>query len=200
MASSMQKHDHENPMEATANEEARSGEIREVRITSGITPEDVEALLEMAAASGLFSPDLMMSAEDMAWDSAYGDGDEDHAFLKASISGADGTRLAGFICYGPVPHWNGNHELYGIAVDPQFQRLGIGSALISEMIRRVGVEGGKRIFLETGDSRQFENARLFYEANGFVMEHRFCKQFIPTDGDVVYRFDLDGDTAGEQYQ
>lgn len=187
-------------MDITTKEEPRSGEIQEVLITAGITPEDVEPLLDMAAACGLFSPDQMMSAEDMAWDSAYGNGNEMHTFLKATISMTNGNSLGGFICYGPVAYWDDNHELYGIAVDPRFQRLGIGSALVSEMLRRVSADGGKRIFLETGDSRNFENTRRFYEANGFVMEHRFHKQFIPTVGDVVYRFDIDADTVEEQYQ
>ncbi|MBC16980.1 GCN5-related N-acetyltransferase [Pseudodesulfovibrio profundus] len=187
-------------MDITIKEEPRFNEIIEVSIHSGITPDDVDTLLDMAASSGLFASDLMMSTEDMAWDSAYSDGNEPHIFLKATYSTTGENRTAGFICFGPIDRWDGYYELYGIAVDPACQRLGIGSALLSEMIRQITVAGGKGIFLETGGGRSFENARLFYEANGFTQETRFHKQFIPSAGDVVYRFDIDTDGKEEQQQ
>lgn len=187
-------------MDIITKEEPRFNDIIEISIHSGILPEDVEVILDMAASSGLFSSDLIMSAEDMAWDSAYGDGSEPHVFLRATINDTGKPRTAGFICFGPIDRWRGNYELYGIAVEPNCQRIGIGSALVSEMIRQVSTAGGKGIFLETGGGRAFENARLFYEANGFSKETRFLKQFIPTAGDVVYRFDIDTDDVDEQHQ
>lgn len=175
-------------------------EVREVRIVSGLKPEDVESVLNMAGASGLFSPDAMMAAEDMAWDTAYGDGGENHTFLLAKVD-AGGTDLAvGFICYGPIAHWPGEYELYGIAVMPDYQRMGIGSGLVAEMTRRIVGRGGRRIFLETGEDRAFENARCFYEANEFVCERRFHKQFIPLDGGVIYRLDIAAEENDQQYQ
>lgn len=174
--------------------------VREVRILSGIIADDVETILNMAVVSGVFSSDAMMSLEDMAWDSAYGDGNKSHTFLKSTISESGVDKTVGFICFGPIPHWQGRFEMYGIAVDPEFQRLGIGSALIAEMNRQVARTKGKQVFLETGDDRLFEDARQFYEANGFIHEYRFFKQFIPVDGGVVYRFDIDTDDSDENYQ
>lgn len=98
----------------------------------------------------------------------------------------DGEKLIGFLCYSEIPHWPQNYELYGLAVTPEYQRLGIGSALVTEMKRKVAALGGRRIFLETGQDRTFEKARLFYEANDYTMEYRFFKQFIPKDNSVVY--------------
>lgn len=184
----------------TTNDTPGHCEAQEVRITSGITPDDVETILNMAAASGLFTSDLMMSAEDMAWDSAYGDGNEFHTFLKASACGPEGNMVVGFICFGPIPRWDGNFEMYGIAVDPEYQRLGIGSALMSEMNRQIALANGKQVFLETGEDRIFENARLFYEANNFIQEPHFIRHFVPTDGGVVYCCDIDSDHSDEQYQ
>jgi ribosomal protein S18 acetylase RimI-like enzyme len=187
-------------MDTTTRNDDASEEMREVRISTGITPEDVETVLNMAASSGLFSSDAMMSAEDMAWDCAYGNGEEAQTFLVAKIEDAEGGRIIGFLCYGPILHWPGEFELYGITVDPEFRRLGIGSALVSEMIRRVARETGRSIFLETGEGRAFENAHRFYEANDFSLQHRFCKQFIPMDGGLVYRLLIDEDDVENQYQ
>ncbi|WP_316897617.1 GNAT family N-acetyltransferase [Pseudodesulfovibrio indicus] len=187
-------------MDTTTREEEPREEMWEVRISAGITPDDVETILNMAGSSGLFSTDAMMSAEDMAWDCAYGNGEEMQTFLLARIDQEGADRIIGFVCYGPIRHWPGDHELYGITVDPEFRRLGIGSALVAEMIRRVAEEKGKRIFLETGAGRAFENARLFYEANDFAQQQRFCKQFIPMEGGLVYRFNIDAEEADKQYQ
>ena len=187
-------------MDMTVSENDRTPEVPEVRIVAQITPAQVEEVLNLAAASGLFSSDAMMSAEDMAWDSAYGDGSEPHDFLLAVLGEQDGARPVGFVCYGPIPHWPDNFELYGIAVDPEFQRMGIGSALVSEMNRRVAARKGKRILLETGKDRPFEPARSFYEANGYEQEQRFLRQFIPVDDGVVYRLNIEPGEADPNYQ
>ena len=184
----------------TTQEPTAFQNTREVRIASGITPHDVETLLEMAGSSGLFSSDAMLSTEDMAWDSAYGDGSEAHVFLLARTGDAAGDRIVGFLCFGPIPHWPENYELYGIAVDPEYRRLGIGSGLIAEMCRRVAEATGRKIFLETGARKAFEAARCFYEAAGFECEYRFHKHFIPIEGDTVYRLDVVPDESDHQYQ
>jgi len=178
--------------ETQVEEDIPSDNLPEVHIVSGIKPEEVEAVLSMAAASGRFSSDAMMSAEDMAWDSAYGDGGEPHAFILAKTGSPAGPTI-GFLCYGPISNWPENFELYGIAVSPEYQRLGIGTALVTEMRRRLGSAPGRRVFLETGDDEPFAGARSFYEANGFDQEHRFHKHFIPLEGGVVYRLNLDAD-------
>lgn len=182
------------------NTELHPDDVCEVRIVSGLTPDDVEIVLNMAAVSGTFSSDIMMSAEEMAWGSAYGDGSELYTFLKATINESGEEKTVGYICFGPIPHWPGNHELYGIVIESEHQRLGIGSGLVAEMQRQIAISNGEYIFLEIGTDRIFENARLFYEANDFVHEHRFFKQFLPTDGGIVYRLKIGTDTADKQHQ
>ncbi len=174
-----------------AEEDTSSTALPEVHIVRGIRPDEVDAVLALAGSSGLFTSDAMMAAEDMAWDSAYGEGEEPHTFILAKTAGTD-CKVIGFVCYGPIEGWAGNHELYGIAVSPEFQRLGIGSALVAEMRRRIG-SGKGGIFLETGGDKAFAGARSFYESNEFEREERFHKHFIPLDGGVVYRLDLSAD-------
>lgn len=175
-------------------------EVREVRIESGLKPEDVETILDMAGASGLFSANAMMDAEDMAWDTAYGDSSDDHTFLQAKVDAGGEVQTVGFICFGPIPHWPGEYELYGITVSHEYQRMGIGSGLVTEMLRRIKESGGRRVFLETGEDKGYESARCFYEANEFVCERRFHKQFIPLDGGVIYRLDVVSGESDQHYQ
>jgi len=175
------------------SQEDPSVKTQEVEISSWITPDDVEIILNMIAASGLFSSSEMDSAESLAWDSAYGNGSEPDIFLKATIEDAGREAIIGFLCFGPIPYWPGNYELYALAVEPEFQRLGIGSALLTEMNKLIANQSGSSIFLETKTDRSYETARLFCEANNFSPEHRFIKQFIPENGGIVYRCDLSSD-------
>lgn len=167
-------------------DEVFESEVCEVRIISGVSPKDVDNLLEMAGACGVFSSEEISAAEDMAWGCAYQGNDASCYFVQARINTLEGGNSIGFICFAEIPYWPENYELFGIVVSPDYQRLGIGSALMAEMERMVTSYGGKQIFLETGKSRLFEKARLFYEANEYVVENRFLKQFIPKDDGVVY--------------
>lgn len=187
-------------MFTTTKEHTLPREVREVRIESGLKPDDVEAVLDLAGTSGLFTADAMMAAEDMAWDTAYGDGGEPHTFLLAKVDAGGTDLIVGFICFAPIPRWPGEFELIGIAVAAEYRRMGIGSGLLAEMVRRVTGRNGIRIFLETGEDRAFEGARCFYEANDFVCERRFHKQFIPLDGGVIYRMDVPAGDFGQHYQ
>jgi len=47
----------------------------------------------------------------------------------------------GYVCYGPAPMTEGAFDLYWIAVDPEFQKHGVGAKLMSfmeEKIRELG--------------------------------------------------------------
>ncbi len=187
-------------METSFNNDIEQTDVREVRIVAGIGPNDVDAVLDMAAASGNFSSDAHMAAEDMAWETAYGDGGESHSFLLATVTEDGVNRVVGFICFGSIAQWPQDYEMYGIAILPEFRRLGIGSALVTEMLHQIDMNDGVRIFLETGEEKAFAGARAFYEANEFARDNRFFKQFIPTQGGVVYRMTLENDENGRHFQ
>ncbi|WP_320007184.1 GNAT family N-acetyltransferase [Maridesulfovibrio sp.] len=175
------------------SQEDPSVKTQEVEISSWITPDDVEKILNMIAASGLFSASEIDSAESLAWDCAYGNGSGPDIFLKATVNEAGNETVIGFLCFGPIPYWPGNYELYALAVEPEYQRMGIGSALLAEMNKVIAGKDGNSILLETKTDRAYETARLFCEANNFSPEHRFIKQFIPENGGIVYRCDLSSD-------
>ncbi len=185
---------------AITDQDSRQTTECEVRISTGVAPEDVESLLDMAAACGMFNNDELSTAEGMVWDCAY-QGDSDACrFIQARTNETDGDTLAGFLCYGAIAQWPDSFELIGISVTPRLQRQGIGSAMLAEMERQAAARGAKRILVETEGGRTFEAARTFYEANGYDREDRFLRQFIPKEGGVVYRKDFESDAQERQPQ
>lgn len=177
-------------MEVIQKEGIHPDLAHDIHIESGLKPDEVEAVLELAADSPFLPPDSLMAVEEMAWESVYSDGREPHTFLLAR-SGTGG--IVGAACYGPIPYWTGNFELYGVGVTSGVQRRGIGTALVNEIKRRVGLDHGQSVFLEAGSGPDHEPLRLFYEANAFYHEHRFLKQFVPDQEGTVYRLDLNTD-------
>lgn len=77
-----------------------------------------------------------------------------------------GSRLAGWVSTRLHPEDNMG-EVYILAVDPDLQRRGIGSALIDHSVARVQREGLRMIMVETGGDPGHEPARHTYERTGF---------------------------------
>ncbi len=58
-------------------------------------------------------------------------------------------------------------EVYILAVDPDRQREGVGSALLETAFDHMRVAGMKIVMVETGDDPGHEASRVTYERNGF---------------------------------
>ena len=61
----------------------------------------------------------------------------------------------------------GTFDLYWIAVDPSFQRRGVGQILLNACEDAVRREGGRLIVLETSSRPPYEQARNFYAKNAY---------------------------------
>ncbi|MER7248781.1 GNAT family N-acetyltransferase [Kribbella sp. NPDC000426] len=82
----------------------------------------------------------------------------------------DNGTLAGFAAGEERAHWSGDPELYvgELAVDPQYERRGVGRALIDAVSDHARQLGLKAITLDTGAANA--NARAFYRRLGFEEE------------------------------
>lgn len=58
-------------------------------------------------------------------------------------------------------------EVHVLAVDPQFQRQGVGRALMRHSFERSKAAGMRMVMVETGDDPGHAAARQAYEAVGF---------------------------------
>jgi GNAT superfamily N-acetyltransferase len=136
---------------------------------------------EITRAVGLFREDEVPVALEVFDEAAREGGSESYTTLGAEIDG----RLVGWICWGPTPCTLGTYDLYWMAVDPVFQGGGIGSALLSEMERRLsGV--ARLVIVETTGRPDYAPTRAFYEARGYRAAATIRDFYAPGDDQVVF--------------
>lgn len=79
---------------------------------------------------------------------------------------AEGGRVAGFVAVKTVPE-EALGEIYMIAVDPDFQRRGVATALTDRALEWFRGEGIEVVMVETGGDPGHAPARRAYESAGF---------------------------------
>jgi ribosomal protein S18 acetylase RimI-like enzyme len=77
-----------------------------------------------------------------------------------------GEKPVGWVCTRMHPEDN-MAEIYVLVVDPDYQRQGIGKALLAKAKERAISAGMSMVMVETGDDPGHSPARGMYEANGF---------------------------------
>ncbi len=82
-------------------------------------------------------------------------------FLVAEVN----FRVVGYVIARKI---NGEGHIIAIAVDPEYRRRGIGSALMHEVIERLRNKGVKKIWLEVRVSNK--EAIEFYKCLGFSID------------------------------
>jgi D-alanine-D-alanine ligase len=144
-----------------------------------LTPADRDRIEEISRAVAVFRADEIPVALEV-FDGAVA-GSPDYLALGAVLDG----RLVGWICWGPTPCTLGTFDLYWMAVDPAAQGAGVGSALITEMERRLaGV--GRLIVVETAGRTDYAPTRAFYEARGYRVAAVIPDFYAPGDAQVIY--------------
>jgi len=153
-----------------------------------VTTTDVDGVRSLVTRTGFFRPDeieiaVQLVADRLARGTATG-----YEFLFAESSGlaGPGGELIGYACFGPIPCTMGSYDLYWIAVDPRFQRRGIGRRLLDGVESRVAAAGGRRIYIDTSGRSQYAPTREFYERNGYRQAARLADFYAPGDDRVIY--------------
>ena len=108
-------------------------------------------------------------------------GSQSYLALGADVDG----RLAGWICWGPTPCTLGTYDLYWMAVDPTLHGSGIGSALLTEMERRLE-RHARLIVIETAGRPDYAATRRFYQAHGYTAAATIPDFYAPGDDQVVF--------------
>ena len=114
---------------------------------SAVRPEDPPRIRQLVAATGLFSADEQAIAEELAVERIEKGRRSGYEFEFATA----GDRLAGYACYGPIPGSVTGWDLYWIAVDPDRQGGGLGSALLrraggTALVDTSSLRGGDQAF------------------------------------------------------
>ncbi|MGH7535294.1 MAG: GNAT family N-acetyltransferase [Gemmatimonadales bacterium] len=148
-------------------------------VLRGVTLADRARIEEIVRTVGLFRDNELAVALEV-FDASAG-GSPDYTSLGAEVDG----RLAGWICWGATPCTVGTYDLYWMFVDPTLHGIGIGTALLREMERRLaGV--ARLIVVETGSRPEYAPTRAFYEVRGYRRTATIPDFYAPGDDQVVY--------------
>jgi ribosomal protein S18 acetylase RimI-like enzyme len=143
-----------------------------------VRPADRESVRRIISDTGFFRQDELDIALELV-DAALDKGEESgYSFLFAEQNGA----VVGYACYGPIACTIGSYDLYWIAVDPSYQRAGLGRKLVQEVERRIQSSGGRHIYIETSGRPQYTPTRRFYEGCGYHSA-AILKDFYDRDDD-----------------
>ena len=152
-----------------------------------LTEADRGRIEEITRSAGLFRDDEIPVALEV-FDEATGEAPGN----TYSVLGAESDNgLVGWICWGPTPCTLGTYDLYWMAVDPELQGSGIGTALLTEMERRLqGV--ARLIVIETAGRPEYAGTRAFYRTRGYSPVSRIPDFYAPGDDQVVFVKDVSG--------
>lgn len=101
------------------------------------------------------------------------------------IGGFEGDQLLGYACFGATPSTDRTFDLYWIAVHPEAQRAGVGSALMAEVERQLQSRRARLIVIETSSREDYAPTRQFYQRRGYHETARLRDFYAPGDDRVV---------------
>ncbi|HEX2610854.1 MAG TPA: GNAT family N-acetyltransferase [Gemmatimonadales bacterium] len=145
-----------------------------------LTAADRGRIEEITRAVGRFRDDEIVVALEVL-DAAIRPIPDSYQVLGAELE----SRLVGWICWGPTPCTLGTYDLYWMAVDPEMQGAGIGTALLQEMERRLkGI--ARLIVIDTAGRPDYSATRAFYQARGYSPVATVPDFYAPGDDQVVF--------------
>jgi len=148
----------------------------------GLLPSDRVPLEQMTRASKFFREDEVAVAVELIEDSLTLGEKSEYRFIVAVQNGAP----VGYCCYGFTPCTLHSYQLYWIVVSPAVQRRGIGRRLLAAVEERVRAAGGRRLYVETSNTSQYEPTRLFYLSCGYRAEAILRDFYAPGDDKVIF--------------
>lgn len=162
--------------------QARSRQTPALEIRRDLRPGDREPLEELIRKTGLFNPEEVDVALELIADRIAGGEASHYRFLVGEAEG----RVAGYVCWGPIPGTAASADLYWIVVHPDHQGKGIGAALLEAAEEWMAACGRNRVYIETSTREQYTPTRAFYLACGYRISAEFPDFYVPGDGKAVF--------------
>ncbi len=148
-----------------------------------ITPEDREAVLALIEASGLFLPDELGELDTLLFE-YFGSLQEGDQFW--CVNETDG-QICGVAYYAPERMTSGTWNVYLIAVHPDFQGQGHGTALMGHIEAALASRGERLLLVETAGLESFERTRTFYRSCGYEEEARIRDFYAEGEDKIIFR-------------
>ncbi len=151
------------------------------------TPSDVELIKQLAVDNRMFEPDELGHFDDML--TGFFDGTLDgHQWLVAEPDDAPGS-IAAAAYVAPEPFSDRMWNLYFLATDPRRHGSGAGTAIVEHIVlglRGSGESVARTLIVDTSSLGDYEQARAFYRARGFVEEATIRDFYGPGDHKVTF--------------
>jgi ribosomal protein S18 acetylase RimI-like enzyme len=147
-----------------------------------VTPDDTDALMNLADAVGLFQPHELEELGYML--AGYFDGSlgSEHFWLTYDDGGPVGVAY-----FAPEQYADGTWNLYFIAVHPEHQGKGYGAALLRYVEQTLAARGERLLLVETSGLPNFERTRAFYRKHGYDEEARIREFYKAGDDKIIFR-------------
>lgn len=94
------------------------------------------------------------------------------------------NNILGFICYGKASLADRVYDLYWIATDPCYQKMGVASLLLKCLDERLKLLGARMILAETSSRADYANAQRTYLKNGYQLVATI-KDFYANKNDML---------------
>ncbi len=160
----------------------------QIRATTGA---DVEKLVHLSAATGMFKPLEIETLREIFAD-YFRDGScpDHHARTLVTAEG-----VVGFVYFAPAPMTDRTWYLYWIVVAKEVQGRGYGRKLLQHTEDEIRRLGGRVLFIETSGMPHYNRTREFYGRQGYDQEAVLRDYYARGDDMIVFRKVLDGDPS-----
>ena len=150
-----------------------------IRLT---TPSDTDALIAVACSSGLFEPHQIEELTGMLATYFSAQPKTSEIWVTDDDHGAVGVAYA-----APERMTDGTWNLYLIAIHPDHQRQGRGTAILNYVESLLAGKGQRLLLVETSGTKEFDYVRTFYRNNGFEEEARIRDFYADGIDKIVFR-------------
>ncbi|MEW6363970.1 MAG: GNAT family N-acetyltransferase [Acidobacteriota bacterium] len=152
-----------------------------------LRPSDRDPIERILRGTGVFSEQEVSVALELI---DIANGKPEQTDYEIYIAEDPPARIAGYICYGPVPLTQGVYDLYWIAVSQEVQGQGIGKALLTFMEESLAGRRARKVMIETSSTGGYLGTRAFYERNGYREIARIRDFYRPGDDKVIFSREL----------
>ncbi|MDX1969233.1 MAG: GNAT family N-acetyltransferase [Planctomycetaceae bacterium] len=140
------------------------------------------ALIALAAETGLFESEQLLELSAMLDQHLAVDAETHDLWFTDDDHGPVGVAYA-----APERMTEGTWNLYLIAVHPNRQRQGRGTALLRRIETALADRGQRVLLVETSGLEDFAHVRMFYRTCGFIEEARIREFYKAGDDKVIFR-------------
>jgi len=150
-----------------------------IRLT---TPSDTNALLALAATTGLFESNQIEELAQMLNQHFSNETDSQDVWFTD-----DDNEPVGVAYVAPERMTEGTWNLYLIAMHSDRQRQGRGAALVRHVEQMLAERGERVLLVETSGLEEFEYVRAFYRKLGYDEEARIRAFYKAGDDKIIFR-------------